>query len=177
MSLNENMSSSNSIIQEISSLEDLDNFASRLAEHLPSSALVTLEGELGAGKTTFVKSVAKAVGIDPSTVTSPTFNLITIHESPDTMLRLVHADMYRMIDPNELIETGWDSALAAPRGHRCWAFVEWPQRIAPALPTERLRISLEVTGESSRRLHLESSGSEYQSVKTHMIDAVKPPHL
>ncbi|MBT4157636.1 MAG: tRNA (adenosine(37)-N6)-threonylcarbamoyltransferase complex ATPase subunit type 1 TsaE [Planctomycetaceae bacterium] len=171
------MSSSNSVIQEITCLDDLDCFATRLAEHLPWSALVTLEGELGAGKTTFVKLVAKAVGIDPSTVTSPTFNLITIHESPDTMLRLVHADMYRMIDPSELIETGWDSAMAAPRGHRCWAFVEWPQRVAPALPAERLRISFEVTGESSRRLHLEYCGTEYQSVKTHMIHSLKPPHL
>ncbi len=177
MSLNKKINSNNSSIQEITCLNDLDCFATRLAEHLPSSALVTLEGELGSGKTTFVKFVAKAVGIDPSTVTSPTFNLITIHESPDTMLRLVHAGMYRMIDPSELIETGWDSALAPPRGHRCWAFVEWPQRIATALPTERLRISLEVTGESSRRLHLEYCGSKYQSVKPYMLHSVKPPHL
>ena len=162
---------------DINCLNDLDCFATQLAEHLPPSALVTLEGELGAGKTTFVKAVAKAVGIDPSTVTSPTFNLITIHESPNTRLRLVHADMYRITDPSELIETGWDSALATTRGHRCWAFVEWPQRIAPALPTERLRITLEITGESSRRFHLEVSGSEYKSVEMHMIHAETQPRL
>ena len=112
------MNSNDSMIQDIACLQDLERFASKLAEHLPQSALVTLEGDLGAGKTTFVKAVANAVGIDPSTVTSPTFNLITIHESQDIMLRFIHADMYRLTDPDELIETGWDSALTAPPEYR-----------------------------------------------------------
>ena len=170
------MNSNDSIIQDIACLQDLDCFASQLAEHLPQSALVTLEGDLGAGKTTFVKAVATAVGIDPSTVTSPTFNLITIHESQDIMLRFIHADMYRLTDPDELIEIGWDSALAAPPDYRCWTFVEWPQRIAPALPAERLCIKFEVTGKSSRRLYLHASGSNYQSVETNISNFKKLPH-
>ena len=169
------MNSNDSMIQDIACLQDLECFASKLAEHLPQSALVTLEGDLGAGKTTFVKAVANAVGIDPSTVASPTFNLITIHESQDIMLRFIHADMYRLTDPDELIETGWDSALTAPPEYRCWTFVEWPQRIAPALPTERLCITFEVTGESSRRLYLHALGSKYQSVETNISNFIKPP--
>lgn len=62
----------------IKDIDELHRVASTIAEHLPSSACVALEGELGAGKTTFVKAMAAAAEIDPSHVTSPTFNLITI---------------------------------------------------------------------------------------------------
>ena len=92
----------------IKDIDELHRVASTIAKHLPSSACVALEGELGAGKTTFVKAMAAAAEIDPSYVTSPTFNLITIHESPENAIRIVHADMYRVSDPEELIEMGWE---------------------------------------------------------------------
>ncbi len=168
MCSNRSVQSSRNVTCEIRSLDDLDRLASRLVAHLPKSAVVTLQGELGAGKTTFVKAIAQAVGIDPSHVTSPTFNLITVHESPENTIRLVHADMYRVTDPDELIETGWDSAIVAPTEYRCWAFVEWPQKIASALPPHRLTIKLEVTGEFSRRLTINGKGVDYDSIPTHI---------
>ena len=82
MSSNESVESSRTVTCEIKSLDDLHHVASLIVKHLPQSALVTLQGELGAGKTTFVKAIADSVEIDPAHVTSPTFNLITIHESP-----------------------------------------------------------------------------------------------
>lgn len=164
MSSNKSVESSKTETCEIQNLDDLHHVASRMAGQLPHTALVTLQGELGAGKTTFVKAIAAAVAINPAHVTSPTFNLITIHESPANALRLVHADMYRVIDPDELIETGWDTALDAPSGYRCWAFVEWPQKIASALPADRLSIKLEVTGESSRRMTIKGTGAHYKSI-------------
>ncbi|HBU38217.1 MAG TPA: tRNA (adenosine(37)-N6)-threonylcarbamoyltransferase complex ATPase subunit type 1 TsaE [Planctomycetaceae bacterium] len=164
MCFNKSVNSSKTETREIQNLDDLHHVASRMAEHLPHTALITLQGELGAGKTTFVKAIAAAVAIDPSNVTSPTFNLITIHESPENTLRLVHADMYRMADPDELIETGWDTALDAPSGYRCWTFVEWPQKIASALPAHRLSITLEVTGESSRRMTIKGVGTDYETI-------------
>ena len=91
MSSNESVESSRTVTCEIKNLDDLHQVASRIVKHLPQSALVTLQGELGAGKTTFVKAIADSVEIDPSHVTSPTFNLITIHESPENTIRLVHA--------------------------------------------------------------------------------------
>ena len=169
MCSSKSVQSSKNVTIEIRSLDDLDRLASRLVEHLPKSAVVTLQGELGAGKTTFVKAIAQAAGIDPSHVTSPTFNLITVHESPENTIRLVHADMYRVTDPDELIETGWDSAIVAPTEYRCWTFVEWPQKIASALPAHRLSITLEVTGESSRRMTIKGVGTDYETIPPFII--------
>ena len=171
MCFNKSVNSSKTETREIQNLEELHHVASRMAEHLPHTALITLQGELGAGKTTFVKAIAAAVAIDPSNVTSPTFNLITIHESPENTIRLVHADMYRVADPDELIETGWDTALDPPSGYRCWAFVEWPQKIASALPAHCLSITLKVTGESSRQLTIKGTGTNYEQIPTLIIQS------
>ena len=105
-----------------------------------------------------------AIGIDPATVTSPTFGLIHLHDTTDGSLRIVHADMYRLSDVSELHELGWEDAIAVAPGCRCWAFVEWPQRIGPALPAERLNISLTITGETSRRLTLTGVGDQYTTI-------------
>ena len=145
-------------------LDCLDRFAKALAASLPPTALVALEGDLGAGKTTFVKAVAGAAGIDPVTVTSPTFGIIHLHDTSDESLRLVHADMYRLRDVDELLELGWEDALAAVPNRRCWAFVEWPQRINRALPAERLTIELTITGETNRRLALTGVGRQYATI-------------
>ena len=171
MSSNESVESSRTVTCEIKNLDDLHHVASRIVKHLPQSALVTLQGELGAGKTTFVKAIADSVEIDPSHVTSPTFNLITIHESPENTIRLVHADMYRVTDPDELIATGWDTALVVPSAYRCWAFVEWPQKIASALPAHRLSITLKVTGESSRQLTIKGTGTNYEQIPMLIIQS------
>ena len=149
---------------DIDDLAALNRFAGRLALLLPQTALVTLEGDLGAGKTTLVKALAEAVGIDPALVTSPTFSLIQVYEHDDDSLRLVHADMYRLTAVEELLELGWDDAIAAIPGGRCWAFVEWPSRIAPALPAERLELSLAITGETCRQLTLTGTGPEYATI-------------
>ena len=171
MSSNESVESSRTVTCEIKNLDDLHQVASRIVKHLPQSALVTLQGELGAGKTTFVKAIADSVEIDPSHVTSPTFNLITIHESPENTIRLVHADMYRVTDPDELIETGWDTALVVHSEYRCWAFVEWPQKIASSLPAHCLSITLKVTGESSRQLTIKGTGTNYEQIPMLIIQS------
>ena len=164
MCSNKPVGASETAFCNIKDVDELQRVASAIAEHLPNSAYVALEGELGAGKTTFVKAIAAAADIDPSHITSPTFNLITIHESPENSLRIVHADMYRVSDPEELIEMGWDTALAAPSGYLCWAFIEWPQKIVSALPAHRLNIKLEVTGETRRRLIIKGTGTNYKQI-------------
>ena len=149
---------------DIEDLAALDRFAAQLVQHLPQTALVTLEGDLGAGKTTLVKALAAAAGIDPALVTSPTFSLIQVYDHVDESLRLVHADMYRLTAVEELPELGWEDAIATIPGGRCWAFVEWSSRIAPALPAEKLELSLAITGETSRRLTLTGTGPEYATI-------------
>lgn len=148
----------------ITDLAGLDRFASRLAACLPANALICLEGDLGAGKTTLVKAVAAAVGIDPADVTSPTFSLIQIHETPGHDLQLVHADMYRLHDADDLRELGWEELIAPTTDHRSWVFVEWPQRIAAGLPAARLAIAIAITGETARQLTITGLGAKYATI-------------
>ncbi len=148
----------------VADLPALDRFASRLAACLPANAVICLEGDLGAGKTTLVKAVAAAVGIDSTEVTSPTFSLIQIHEAPAQDLQLVHADMYRLHDADELRELGWEELLEQAAGHRRWIFVEWPQRITSALPDRRLVIALAITGATARQLTITGFGAKYATI-------------
>jgi len=148
----------------IADLAGLQRFASRLAGCLPATAVICLQGDLGAGKTTLVKAVAAAAGLDPAEVTSPTFSLIQLHEAPAADLQLIHADMYRLSDADELRELGWEELLEPAAGHRRWIFVEWPERIAPALPDSRLTITIAITGEMARQLILTGSGTEYATI-------------
>lgn len=136
----------------------LRGLATRLVAVLPRPVLVTLSGDLGAGKTTLVKAVAAAAGIDPADVISPTFGLIHEHPLPPGGVgrppRLVHADLYRLADPTELAETGWDDTVAGD----AWVFLEWPERIAAALPAERLEILITIDSPTARTLGLRGFG-------------------
>lgn len=146
----------------------LAGVAADLVASLPSNAFVTLEGDLGAGKTTLVKAIAAAAGIDPAEVVSPTFGLIHLHAAAPSgsrlPLRLVHADMYRLADASELHELGWEDAIHPRAGSRTWAFVEWPGRIARALPKERLDIAIGIDSETARTLSFTSRGPHYDGV-------------
>jgi thiamine-monophosphate kinase len=136
----------------------LRGFAARLERALPPRAFVALEGELGAGKTTLVKGVAAAAGIPPDEVVSPTFGLIHEHAGPG--VRLVHADLYRLADVTELHETGWEDAVAKTG----WVFVEWPNRIAAALPADRLEIGISIDSPTARTLRIASLGPAHDPV-------------
>ena len=133
-------------------------FAECLAAALPPRVMIALEGDLGAGKTTFVKKLAAAVGIPPTDVTSPTFTLVHLYDVPHLEgerrpQRLAHMDAYRLSGVDEVSAIGWEE-LVAEDG---WLLVEWPERIAAALPPERIRLQIEITGESSRTLHFNAT--------------------
>jgi len=127
-------------------------FATKLAAALPRPAFVALYGDLGAGKTTLVKAIAAAVGIDPTEVVSPTFGLVHEHAGP--AVRILHADMYRLGAAGDLWELGWQDAVARAD----WVFVEWPERIAAALPAERLDITIGIDSPTARTLALAARG-------------------
>jgi tRNA threonylcarbamoyladenosine biosynthesis protein TsaE len=131
--------------------EGTRQLAQRLVAVLPSRLTIGLIGTLGAGKTRLVQAIAAAVGIDPQSVTSPTFVLCQHHHGRQTIF---HMDAYRLADIDEFIELGADEYFDSDG----WTLVEWSDRVAAAMPPDRIDIAIEVTGEHQRQFHLVAHG-------------------
>jgi len=110
--------------------------------------VLLLSGDLGAGKTTFVRGLAEGLGIDPGDVSSPTFTLV--HEYRGGGLTLYHADLYRL----ERTATG-DLGLEELGVRDGVLAIEWPDRLTHDLPGARL-VQLEVVDDTSRRITIPS---------------------
>jgi len=112
----------------------------RVAEMLlPAPKLIVLRGDLGAGKTTFVQTVAREFGVEDQ-VNSPTFVIEKIYEcSEGPFARLVHIDAYRLKNAHELEVLGWRE-VAADAGNLI--LVEWPENVAELIPEDAIRVSL-----------------------------------
>ncbi len=124
-------------------VEDTERVAQRLAESLePGAFAIALDGPLGAGKTAFVRGLARGLGLDVSQVASPTFviaNEYRLAESGGAAARaLVHVDFYRVEREEELIGAGFEEFLRGP----AILAVEWAKRFPLALPEDRLEIQL-----------------------------------
>lgn len=129
--------------------------AAALARTLAPGTLVALEGDLGAGKTRFVRGLAHGLGHDASQVSSPTFVIEHRHAAPGAV-PLVHIDAYRLRGPADLEALGWDELLAA--GNAIVA-LEWPSRIAAALPAHRVTVHLRDCGGCTREIRIEREGA------------------
>jgi tRNA threonylcarbamoyladenosine biosynthesis protein TsaE len=120
--------------------------AAALAGGLGAGTILLLSGDLGAGKTAYVRGLAEGLGLDPDVVTSPTFTLV--HEYRGGRLPLVHVDLYRL-DAADLAELGLDEDLAAAGV----VAVEWPERLTRAIPGA-VRIRIEDAGGDERQITL-----------------------
>lgn len=139
--------------------EDTLNLAENLESEKFPGMLICLSGELGSGKTVFVKGFAKALGIT-ETITSPTFALIK--EYPDGEMPLNHMDVYRLEDSSE--EFGLNDYL----NQDAVTIIEWPEMIEDQLPEERLEIKFKVVDDYTRLLILTPYGQQYEE----LLDAV-----
>jgi tRNA threonylcarbamoyladenosine biosynthesis protein TsaE len=119
-----------------------------LAATLSAGDVLLLYGDLGAGKTAFVRGLAEGLGVSRDEVSSPTFTLI--QEYRGGRLTLFHVDLYRIEDPREFDELGLDEI--AEDGVLA---IEWAERL-PAPPSHAVRVSIEHAGESERRVTVES---------------------
>lgn len=123
-------------------------FAARVAAVARPGDLILLEGDLGAGKTFFVRALARALGLDDEVpVTSPTFALV--HRYDECVPPLVHADLYRLEEPEELDYTDLGPAL---REGESLVVVEWGARFADTLGAPALRLDIAMTGDTSREV-------------------------
>lgn len=145
----------------LNSLEATESVARALAPLLRAGDVIALEGDLGSGKTTFVRAVAGALGIEIGLVSSPTY--VIANQYPNRRgPRLAHVDCYRLSGPEELDSIGWDLLTDGT-----WIVaIEWPERVGGvgggAIPLEPLRVRLEHGpvrgGAESRLLTIEVPG-------------------
>ena len=117
------------------SAEETEALGAELAVRLRPGDVGAYTGDLGAGKTAFTRGIARGLGI-PEGVTSPTFTIVNEYEGG--RLPLFHFDLYRLGDPEELFDIGWEDYLA--RGGVC--AVEWSENVADALEDEPIRVDI-----------------------------------
>ncbi|CAK7023745.1 MAG: tRNA threonylcarbamoyladenosine biosynthesis protein TsaE [Desulfovibrio sp.] len=123
-------------------------FAKKLASRLVQGSFLAVYGDLGAGKTAFVQGLAEGLGVTEGIV-SPTYTILRAYESG--RLPLYHFDVYRIADEDELYETGFDEYAAGDGICVC----EWADLIPDALPVPRYDVTIERTGENSRKITLQ----------------------
>jgi len=126
----------------------------RLGGLLAAGDVICLQGNLGAGKTTFVQGLAQGWG-SLDAVSSPTFILVNIYRRADAS-QLFHLDAYRLESPLEAEELDLDSMLAQGA-----LVIEWPEHIGGLLPNEKLWITFDHMAEEHRQMVLKASGRRY----------------
>lgn len=139
------------LVQTLAEFErEASRFAGSLARRDQGATLVTLSGELGAGKTSFVKAIARTLGVE-ETVNSPTFVLEKIYLLPDgrSFKRLVHIDAYRLSKGSDLAPLGFDE-LMQDAGN--FILLEWPEKVMDALPVPATRISFTTLSNNARMI-------------------------
>lgn len=128
------------------SSEETQELGDRFGQTLKDGAIVCFLGDLAAGKTTFIKGLAKgAAGYPPSHVSSPTFVYLNIYVGVRTVY---HFDLYRLSDLEEFIEMGFDEHLFG-KGICC---IEWSERISSLIPESALFVKMEHSAEGERKI-------------------------
>ena len=131
------------------SVRDTEAIASTLARSLRGGECLALHGELGAGKTQFVRGLLAGLGGDPHTVSSPTFVLLNVYDTG--RLRVFHLDAYRVHGPDDFDAIGFSELLEQDNGV---VVIEWPERVDTLLPSERIDVFIETLSPHTRRIRI-----------------------
>ncbi|MCE3231842.1 MAG: hypothetical protein K0R98_99 [Rickettsiaceae bacterium] len=135
----------------INSLSQTQALAEKIAALTQKGDVITLQGDLGAGKTAFAQFFINSLLTDPQDVTSPTFNLVHPYETQN--FTIWHFDLYRLKNPQEIEEIGLYDAL-----DNGVSLIEWPEIIDDMLPSDRLLVKLSLQ-DGDRVAQLEAMGS------------------
>ena len=127
-------------------LDRIDEIANLLIQEAGDQKVWIFRGEMGAGKTTLIKSLAKALEVADS-VSSPTFGIVNEYQTQANEL-LYHFDFYRLDDPMEALDIGIEENFYS--GNYCW--LEWAEKIAPFLPERFFQIELALASDTGRIL-------------------------
>ncbi len=128
------------------------DWAKQFATTLHSGDIVLLHGDLGAGKTTFVKGLAEGLGVKDD-ILSPTFTLLNLYKIPDSKFQihhLVHVDTYRLKNEQELIDIGIEDYLGDPE---TICVIEWPEKVPNLLKNKKtVKVTIEHFAEGKRKI-------------------------
>jgi tRNA threonylcarbamoyladenosine biosynthesis protein TsaE len=128
------------------SLDNIEMAVQNFIAMLGKKTVVALHGEMGAGKTTFVHAVCKAMGVIDA-ISSPTFPIINQYKTHDEKI-IYHIDMYRLKDEEEAVQAGVEDCLYS--GNYC--FVEWPDKATGIFPADTLHITITAVENETRKL-------------------------
>lgn len=126
----------------IASEHELERAAALLLEAFPSARVFALHGEMGAGKTTFIKAICRKLGVE-EIMSSPTFSIVNEYASTSGET-IYHFDFYRIEDESEAYAAGLHEYFDS--GSYC--FVEWPERVPSILPSNTVYVAIAINGES-----------------------------
>lgn len=121
-----------------------------IGSSLQAGDVLALTGDLGSGKTTFVKGLGSVLGIAEPSINSPTFTYLNVYEG---QLPLYHFDLYRLRSPKEFLDAGFADFLTS--GIAC---IEWPQHAFPFLPENTLHLSFTHVDLQTRKIEIRSQG-------------------
>lgn len=148
-------------VLEVESADATARLAARLGEHVVAGDLFDLRGTLGAGKTAFVRGLAAGLGVSHG-VASPTF---TICREYAGRLQLFHIDAYRLTEPRELLLHGWDEMRS-----RGVVAVEWGERAEELMPADRIVVTIDHLGATTRRFHFRCDGGAADRLWPQLLD-------
>lgn len=134
-------------MQTLYSLSELDQVASRVIDAAKDERIWLIDGEMGAGKTTLIKAMAKQLGV-VNTVSSPTFSIVNEYQDREGKT-IYHFDFYRLKSEAEAYDIGVNEYLES--GNLCW--LEWSEKIPSLLPERYFKIQLEVNDPQTRTIH------------------------
>lgn len=130
--------------------EETAEIAQKLAAQIKPGTVIALSGNLGSGKTTFIKGLAVGFGAeDLDAVTSPTFALMHVYS---TKPRLYHFDLYRLDSVKDVIDIGFEEFVSDPGVVTC---VEWAEKAAELMPKNTVKISFDITDSFSRKISVQ----------------------
>ena len=130
--------------------KETEDFAFEFAKNLQAGVVVTLQGDLGAGKTVFARGFARGLGVTEP-VSSPTYTIVQEYQLADKK-RLYHLDLYRISSPESALAFGVDEFFDDPNG---FALVEWPERVGNVIPDNAVKITLKHLSETEREINVQ----------------------
>jgi tRNA threonylcarbamoyladenosine biosynthesis protein TsaE len=134
------------MIIEIQSIETIHKSAQQFIEQIGTRTVFAFNGEMGAGKTTFIKSICETMGVN-ETVNSPTFSIVNEYEAADGRI-IYHLDCYRINKIQEALDLGVEEYFYS--GNLC--FIEWSENIAPILPDSLVNVDIEEMENKKRKV-------------------------